>query len=237
MFFIFEIVCLQIWEGITKHVLKALSTSPADVEVLRVYLILPIYHEFVNSKNYPKLHSPFSQAVHTLNKIPLTILSEWWANQSIVYFERFIENYRHVIAHIITYNFPRLNESTLPVIKYERNLELALKMTETLYRINLSKRTQRVPYDSFYLPDLLESIDLRQDYILWMDNQVSLLWAFFFQISLWNNNNLSFYFHLPVKRFLSVQLSVFVRRKSKNIAIANGSGNPNADRNATRATL
>lgn len=149
--------------------LEELSSSPADVEVLRIYLILPIYHEFVNSKNYPKLHSPFSQAVLSLNKIPLTILSEWWAHQPIEYFERIVENYRHVITHIINYIFPKLNDSSLPLIKYERNLELALKTIELLFQINLSKKTQRVPYDIFYIPDLLESVDLQQDYLLWMD--------------------------------------------------------------------
>lgn len=153
--------------------LKALIPSPADVEALRIYLILPIYHEFINSKNYAKLHSPFSHAVLSLNKIPLEILSEWWAGQSVEYFERFVENYRNVISHIITYNFPRPNDSSLPLITYERNLELALKMVHLLYRINLSRRTQRVPYEIFYLPDLLETVDLQQDYLLWIDRRVS----------------------------------------------------------------
>lgn len=166
----------QIWDGITLHVLKALTESPADVEVLRIYLTLPIYHEFINSKNYPKLHSPFSQALLSLNKIPLTILSEWWAHQPIEYFERLVENCRHVIAHIINYNFPKLNDSTLlPFVKYERNLDLALKTIELFFRINLSKRKQRVPYESFYLPDLLELVDLQKDYLLWIDRRVSLV--------------------------------------------------------------
>lgn len=164
---------LQIWNGITSHVLKALTSSPADVEALRIYLILPVYHEFINSKNYPKLHSPFSQAVLSLNKIPMAILSEWWADQPIEYFERLVENYRHLITHIINYNFPKPNDASLPAVTYERNLELALKTIDKLFRINLSKRTQRVPYEIFYLPDLLESVDLQRDYLLWMECRVS----------------------------------------------------------------
>lgn len=164
---------LQIWDGITSHVLKSLSPSPADVEALRIYLILPIYHEFINSKNYSKLHSPFSQAVISLNKNSSIIVSEWWANQPIEYFERLVENYRHVITHIINYNFPKPSDASLPLVKYERNLELALKMMELLFQINVSQRNQRVPYDYFYLHDLLESVDLQQDYLLWITRRVS----------------------------------------------------------------
>lgn len=150
--------------------LQTLSSSPADVEVLRIYLILPIYHEFINSKNYQKLHSPFSQAMLSLNKIPFTILSHWLADQPIEYFERLVENYRHVITHIISYSFPKLNDSSLPSVIYERNLELALKTIELLFKINLSKRI--VPYDIFYIPDLMELVDLQQDYLLWLNRRV-----------------------------------------------------------------
>lgn len=152
--------------------LQALSSSPADVEVLRIYLILPIYHEFINSKNYQKLHSPFSQAMLSLNKIPLSILSDWLADQPIEYFEHLVENYRHVIMHIISYNFPKLDDSSLPLVTYDRNLVLALETIELLFKINLSKRTHRVPYDIFYIPDLMELVDLQQDYLLWLNRRV-----------------------------------------------------------------
>lgn len=162
----------QIWDGITLHLLKELSVPPADVEVLRIYLILPIYHEFVNSKNYEKLHSPFSQAVLTMEKVPSSILSEWLAQQPIEYFERLVENFRNVILHIITYKFPR--RYNMPsLVKYELNLELALKMIELLYQINNTLRTHRVPYDIFYIPELVEAVDIQQEYVRWMSCRVS----------------------------------------------------------------
>lgn len=77
--------------------------SPADVETLRLYLILPIYHEFVNSKNYETLHTPFSNAVLRLKEIPRKIVVMWWAQTPIDWFENLVSNYKNVVAHIISF--------------------------------------------------------------------------------------------------------------------------------------
>lgn len=48
-----------IWDSITSELISSLSASPPDVEAIRLFLVLPLYHEFINCKNYAKLHSPF----------------------------------------------------------------------------------------------------------------------------------------------------------------------------------
>jgi E3 ubiquitin-protein ligase HERC4 len=48
---------------VVQNLLPSLVVSPPDIEVLRLYLILPLYHEFDNPKNYLILHNPFG---HTL---------------------------------------------------------------------------------------------------------------------------------------------------------------------------
>lgn len=141
--------------------------------MLRAYLTLPIYHEFVNTKNYQKLHTPFSRAVLALKKIPSTILQQWWADQPAEYFERLVENYRNTVIHIINYSFPKREGQPLPILTYERNLEYALKMAELLFRVNLSQRERKVPYDLFYIHDLLDTVNLQHDYIRWLDCRVS----------------------------------------------------------------
>ncbi|KAF5286890.1 hypothetical protein FQA39_LY00423 [Lamprigera yunnana] len=52
-----------IWTCITEELLQKLSPSPPDVETLRIYLVLPFYHEFNNPKQHVNLHRPFSIAV------------------------------------------------------------------------------------------------------------------------------------------------------------------------------
>lgn len=157
--------------------------SPADVETLRIYLILPLYHEFINSKNYKDLHTPFSQALNRLNKIPAMIVHQWWANQSKDYFERLVEIFKGVVSHIITFNFLQKekqrrnrNPEEKILITYEENLFLALNVMHLCFRINHTQRVDnKIPYDVFHLPELTDTIDLQRDYLQWlMDGTVSI---------------------------------------------------------------
>lgn len=152
-----------------------MTSSPADIEVLRIYLLLPIYHEFINSKNYEKLHTPFGRAVLTLAKIPQSKLSHWWAEQSSDYFERLVENYKDVVIHILTFKFAdnRSNSSDdeLPSVAYEPNLDMALKMLKLLYHINMNQRTNRLSYEKFYLPTITDMVNLQKDFYRWSQSQ------------------------------------------------------------------
>lgn len=143
--------------------------------MLRVYLILPIYHEFINSKNHEQLHTPFSRAVLSLNKIPLNIVTLWWGDQSIEYFERLVENYKSVVMHIITFKFAKGDADSsnpeLPMVTYEPNLDMALKMLKLLFQINNNHRTNRLSYETFYLADIADVIDLQRDFYRWSQSQ------------------------------------------------------------------
>lgn len=48
-----------VWESITSELITNFPSPPPDVEAIRLFLVLPLYHEFINCKNYAKLHSPF----------------------------------------------------------------------------------------------------------------------------------------------------------------------------------
>lgn len=152
-----------------------MSPSPADIEVLRVYLLLPLYHEFINSKNYEQLHTPFSRAVLNLGKIPLNILMQWWAEQSIDYFERLVENYKSVVMHVLTFKFSKRDmdssDAELPMVTYEPNLDAALKMLKLLCQINNNQRTQRLSYEIFYMPEITDMVDLQKDFYRWSQCQ------------------------------------------------------------------
>lgn len=97
-------------DSVTAELLKSLTSSPAHVEALRVYLILPLFHEFANAKNNPVLHSPFSEAVLRLSEIPQRILRQWWGAQTVEYFERLVECFKGVVVYVIHYNFNKTAE-------------------------------------------------------------------------------------------------------------------------------
>lgn len=142
--------------------------------------MLPIYHEFINSKNYETLHTPFARSVISLQRIPLNIITQWWADQSIEYFERIVENYKNVVIHILNYNYTKFNENVvrspelaneLPTVTYEVNLDIALKMLKLLFQVNLNQRSKRISYETFYIPELLEVVDLQKEYCRWSQTQ------------------------------------------------------------------
>lgn len=70
---------------------------------MRVYLLLPLYHEFVNSKHYKTLHIPFAQAIFKLTENPRKVLEKWWAQTPSEYFEQMVINFLHVAMHIISF--------------------------------------------------------------------------------------------------------------------------------------
>lgn len=160
-----------IWESISSDLITSLVASPADVETLRIYLTLPMYHEFINSKNYSKLHSPFSLAVQKLQKNPYTIVCRWWSQQSVEYFERMVENFKSVILYIIHFKFPHVvgsNGEERQEIRYEPNLAAMLDIVGILYKINHLERKQKLPYEQFHINEIDDLIDIRLDYVRWV---------------------------------------------------------------------
>lgn len=90
--------------------MTTVQASCADPETLRIYLILPLYHEFVNSKNYEQLHIPFARALEGLCPEPKQIVTGWLAEASIDWFEQIVCNYKNVVIHIIS--FKLMNKSS-----------------------------------------------------------------------------------------------------------------------------
>ncbi|XP_037043609.1 probable E3 ubiquitin-protein ligase HERC4 isoform X1 [Bradysia coprophila] len=153
-----------IWDGVTIDLINSLKSSPADIETLRIYLILPLYHEFVNSKHYKTLHSPFCKAVLALTKNPQTIVLRWWCSQSKDYYERLVEIFKGVVSYIIDYNVKVFGAK--PRIQYDAYLELSLNVMRLLFAANT--QSEKVPYSVFTIPELTENIDLRSDYVSWL---------------------------------------------------------------------
>lgn len=76
--------------------------SPPDVESLRVYLTLPLYHRFANLSNYSSLQIPFCKAVLKLKAEAYKVVSIWWsAYASAYYFERLVRIYKSTVLHIV----------------------------------------------------------------------------------------------------------------------------------------
>jgi E3 ubiquitin-protein ligase HERC4 len=100
-----------IWESVTNDLIKALIPNPADVETLRIYLILPLYHEFINSKNFLRLHTPFAKALLGLEKIPFKIISNWFASQSLDYFEKLVNIFKETVKYLLHFQLNKIRNA------------------------------------------------------------------------------------------------------------------------------
>lgn len=131
-----------------------------DLESLRIYLILPLYHEFSNSKRYQQLHLHFARAVLHLKTVSTIVLNTWWCGQPAEYFERLVDVYKGVASYIIQFaqHSPQFNV----------NMSLALRMMTRLFRLNQRSCPALVPCTRFHMPGLEELVNLAKDYLHWL---------------------------------------------------------------------
>lgn len=81
--------------------LKCLVPSPPDVETLRIYVVLPLYHGFADSTNCDILHKPFTKAVLDLKHEAKKIVGLWWRSTPAIYFERLVRIYKAVVQNFL----------------------------------------------------------------------------------------------------------------------------------------
>ncbi|GFG40937.1 hypothetical protein Cfor_04032 [Coptotermes formosanus] len=136
--------------------------SPPDIEVLRLYLILPLYHEFDNPKNYLILHNPFGHTLLHLKPEASKIIGLWWSKTSLDYFERLIRVFKNVVTYIL-----RKMENANPE-NWDCDMLVPLEVLGKLNKLNNGVDGPQVPYECFYLTELTEVIDIRMDYMKWL---------------------------------------------------------------------
>ncbi|KAH8303684.1 hypothetical protein KR018_011658 [Drosophila ironensis] len=186
-----------IWDNITKELLGSLVSSPADVESMRLYLLLPLYHEFVNSKHYKSLQVPYANAVFKLTENPRKVLIKWLSQAPAEYFEHLVQNFLHVVIHIISFKMGLVAvnpaaERRQRLLPYSSDLEVILKLMQTLCLIN-NMRDVRLNYQIFYWPDLADYTDVQQEYVKWIMTDTAVEF---------NICNYSFLFDPPAKTAL-----------------------------------
>ncbi|XP_012527820.1 probable E3 ubiquitin-protein ligase HERC4 isoform X2 [Monomorium pharaonis] len=152
-----------IFTCVTENLIPSFRDNPPDVESLRVYLTLPLYHRFANLSNYSALQTPFSKAVFNLKPEACRVVGLWWSIAPSYYFERLVRMYKSVVLHFV-------KQSTADkMVMWTESLEYALRLLTLLYKINVtSSRDIRVPYETFHLPELSEYVEIRRDYLKWL---------------------------------------------------------------------
>ncbi|XP_018331399.1 probable E3 ubiquitin-protein ligase HERC4 [Agrilus planipennis] len=155
-----------IWNGVSEDLLRRLVPSPPDVEALRIYLTLPFYHEFQNPKHHPKLHKPFASALLKLKQQPQRVIRCWYTTTSSDYFEKLVSIFKGVALFVIRNQKIPENKT----IFYDASLVASLDLLAFLNKLNYEVDGFKVPADTFCIPEIGESLDVRIDYLMWLND-------------------------------------------------------------------
>uniref|UniRef100_A0A8C5PTZ4 HECT and RLD domain containing E3 ubiquitin protein ligase 4 n=1 Tax=Leptobrachium leishanense TaxID=445787 RepID=A0A8C5PTZ4_9ANUR len=161
-------IAQQVAASLEKNLIPKLTNSPPDIECLRVYLTLPECPLMTDGNNFSSLAIPFAVAISKLDKAPLKVLENWWSSLENPLFMKIVQLFKDVVVHLL-----KLTKIGIPLADrriFNTFLNTALKVLEILHRVN-EKSGQIIPYDKFYIHEIQDFIDIRNDYINWIQQQ------------------------------------------------------------------
>ncbi|XP_067408715.1 probable E3 ubiquitin-protein ligase HERC4 isoform X4 [Emydura macquarii macquarii] len=158
----------QVAASLEKNLIPKLTSSLPDVEALRLYLTLPECPLMSDVNNFTTLAIPFGTAVVNLEKAPLKVLENWWSVLEPPLFLKIVELYKDVVVHLLKLYKIGIPNSERRI--FTSFLHTALKVLEILHRVN-ERGGQIIQYDKFYIHEIQDLIDIRNDYINWIQQQ------------------------------------------------------------------
>ncbi|XP_075072549.1 putative E3 ubiquitin-protein ligase HERC4 isoform X2 [Mixophyes fleayi] len=157
-----------------KNLIPKLPSSPPDIEALRLYLTLPECPLITDPNNFSSLTIPFGSAIIKLDKTPLKVLENWWSLLEQPEFMRLVQLFKDVVLHLL-----KLTKIGIPLSDrriFNTLLNTALKVLEILHRVN-EQSGQIIPYDKFYIHEIQDFVDIRNDYVNWIQQRPRCLGA------------------------------------------------------------
>uniref|UniRef100_A0AAV2LLI6 HECT domain-containing protein n=1 Tax=Knipowitschia caucasica TaxID=637954 RepID=A0AAV2LLI6_KNICA len=156
----FSALLEQASQSFESLLIPQLPSSPPDVEAMRIYLILsecPLMHD---SKNFTRLTIPFAIAILRLDTNPSKVLDNWWCFVEGSVFRKMVDVYKRIVVFMLT-----LGKSVVVPVSYENYFLATLRLLEKLHKVNL--KAKHVDYNSFYIPDITNLVDIQEDYLKW----------------------------------------------------------------------
>lgn len=155
--------------SLEKNLIPRLPSSPPDIEALRLYLTLPECALFRDRSNFVTITIPFAKSVITLKGPPLKVLGNWWSRLEARVFQRLVELYKEVVVYLL-----QMHKVGIPTVEqriFSCFLDTSLQLLEILHMVN-EKSGQIIQYDKFYIHELDNLIDIRNDYVMWIQRQI-----------------------------------------------------------------
>uniref|UniRef100_A0A8C5CS70 HECT and RLD domain containing E3 ubiquitin protein ligase 4 n=1 Tax=Gadus morhua TaxID=8049 RepID=A0A8C5CS70_GADMO len=164
----------QVAASLEKNLIPRLGCSPPDIEALRLYLSLPECPLFRDPSTYVTLAIPFAKALVSLKDAPLKVLGRWWSTLDPTVFQRLVGLYKEVVVYLLKMHKVGIPQAEQRI--FTCFLHTSLRLLEILHAVgggNRSAFVHRVPpYDKFYIHELDDLIDIRNDYVTWIQQQM-----------------------------------------------------------------
>ncbi|XP_073897447.1 probable E3 ubiquitin-protein ligase HERC3 isoform X3 [Castor canadensis] len=157
----------QILNSFESCLIPQLSSSPPDVEAMRIYLILPEFPLLQDSKYYITLTIPLAMAILRLDTNPSKVLDNWWSQICPKYFMKLVNLYKGAALYLL-----RGRKTFLIPVLFNNYITAALRLLEKLYKVNL--KVKHVEYDTFYIPEISSLVDIQEDYLMWFLHQAGM---------------------------------------------------------------
>uniref|UniRef100_A0A672ZVV9 HECT domain-containing protein n=1 Tax=Sphaeramia orbicularis TaxID=375764 RepID=A0A672ZVV9_9TELE len=162
-------IAQQIAASVEKHLIPRLTTSPPDIEALRLYLTLPECPLFSERNNYVTISIPFAKSLISLKEAPLKVLGNWWSTFEPPVFQRLVELYKEVVVYLL-----QMHKVGIPQVEqriFSCFLDTSLRLLDILHTVN-ERAGQIIQYDKFYIHELDDLIDIRNEYVTWIQRQM-----------------------------------------------------------------
>ncbi|MEQ2192013.1 putative E3 ubiquitin-protein ligase herc4 [Xenoophorus captivus] len=159
----------QVAASLEKALIPRLTNSPPDIEALRLYLTLPECPLFSDRSNYITITILFAKCVISLKEAPLKVLGNWWSTFEPLFFQRLVDLYKDVVVYLL-----QMHKMGIPLAEqkiFTCFVDTSLRFLEILHKVN-EKAGSIIQYDKFYIHELDDLIDIRNDYVTWIQRQM-----------------------------------------------------------------
>uniref|UniRef100_A0A7N6AFY2 HECT domain-containing protein n=1 Tax=Anabas testudineus TaxID=64144 RepID=A0A7N6AFY2_ANATE len=158
----------QIAGSLEKNLIPRLSSSPPDIEALRLYLTLPECPLFSDRNNFVTIAIPFAKSLISLKEAPLKVLGNWWSTFEPPAFQRLVELYKEVVVYLL-----QMHKNNKEFVLDLSHVKFILLIISMLLLLQVSERAGHIiQYDKFYIHELDDLIDIRNDYVTWIQRQM-----------------------------------------------------------------
>ncbi|CAG7668726.1 unnamed protein product [Allacma fusca] len=135
------------------------------VEILRVYVLIPLTPTFYEGTN--PLQVFFAQRILNLPKELCSVVIMWLYNSPIEHITRLISVYKRLIVFLVD-RYPKSKIQEANISKLD-GLRAALCFLEHLH--NQNRAVMRLSYHTFNIPQLSQKIDIRQELVNFLENK------------------------------------------------------------------